>query len=79
MIPWLAPEEQEYVLPEGKRFSDRADQEAFIREWLRGSGMEREADGLDIQWYDAKYHSMAGCIFPMGDITRLIPDGDEVG
>lgn len=24
--------------------------------------------------YEARYHQIAGCIFPMGDITRLIPD-----
>lgn len=74
MIPWLTPEDQTFVLPEGKRFDTREGQEAFIREWLGKAGMGDEASELQIAWYDARYHQLAGCIFPMGDMTRLIPD-----
>ncbi|CAN0290511.1 unnamed protein product, partial [Hapterophycus canaliculatus] len=56
MIPWLGTEDQEFVLPEGRRYETREGQEAYIREWLRGSGMTREADDLGITWYDARYH-----------------------
>lgn len=58
MIPWLGPEDQHFVLPEGRRFEKREDQEAYIREWLRGSGMTSEADDLGITWYDARYHQV---------------------
>lgn len=76
MLPWVGLEDQQYVLPEGCRYETREGQEAYIRDWLRGSGMAEEAELLDIAWYDARYHQVAGCIFPMGDITRLIPDGE---
>ncbi|CAM9439961.1 unnamed protein product [Ectocarpus sp. 4 AP-2014] len=76
MIPWLGPEDQHFVLPDGHRYERMEDQEAFIRGWLRGAGMTSEADDLRIAWYDARYHQVAGCIFPMGDITRLIPDDE---
>ena len=76
MIPWVGLEDQKYVLPEGCRYETRVEQEAYIRDWLRASGMAEEADDLDIAWYEARYHQVAGCIFPMGDITRLIPDGE---
>eukprot|EP00752_Nemacystus_decipiens_P002053 g1966.t1 len=76
MIPWLGPEDQHFVLPEGRRYESKRDQESYIRDWLRGAGMTSEADDLGIAWYDARYHQVAGCIFPMGDITRLIPDDE---
>ncbi|CBN79076.1 Digalactosyldiacylglycerol synthase, family GT4 [Ectocarpus siliculosus] len=76
MIPWLGLEDQHFVLPDGHRYERKEDQEAFIRGWLRGAGMTSEADDLRIAWYDARYHQVAGCIFPMGDITRLIPDDE---
>ncbi|CAN0113027.1 unnamed protein product, partial [Laminaria digitata] len=76
MIPWVGLEDQKYVLPDGCRYETRQEQEAYIRDWLRASGMAEEAELLDIAWYEARYHQVAGCIFPMGDITRLIPDGE---
>ena len=76
MVPWLSPEDQPFVLPEGKRFDTREEQGAFVRDWLRKAGMEAEADDLRIFWYDARYHQLAGSIFPMGDLTRLIPDDE---
>lgn len=76
MIPWVGLEDQKHVLPEGCRYEAREEQELYIRDWLRASGMAKEADDLDIAWYEARYHQVAGCIFPMGDITRLIPDGE---
>lgn len=76
MIPWLKPEDQHFVLPDGSRFENQEEQEVVIRDWLRKAGMKTEANDLDIAWYDARYHQIAGCIFPMGDITRLIPDDE---
>lgn len=58
MIPWLGLEDQHFVLPDGHRYEKKEDQEAFIRDWLRGAGMTSEADDLRIAWYDARYHQV---------------------
>lgn len=51
MIPWVGLEDQEFVLPEGKRFDKQEEQEAYIRDWLRNAGMKQEADDLQIAWF----------------------------
>ena len=58
MIPWLGPEDQHFVLPEGRRYETKEEQESYIRDWLRGAGMTSEADDLGIAWYDARYHQV---------------------
>lgn len=58
MIPWLGLEDQDFVLPAGRRYETKAEQESYIREWLRGAGMTSEADDLGIAWYDARYHQV---------------------
>lgn len=58
MIPWLSLEDQDFVLPEGRRYETKREQESYIRDWLRGAGMTSEADDLGIAWYDARYHQV---------------------
>lgn len=61
MIPWVGLEDQAFVLPEGKRFAKRSEQEEYIRDWLRAAGMKEEADDLDIAWYVHLYICVVRC------------------
>ena len=62
MVPWLGLEDQEFVLPEGRRYESKEEQEAYAREWLRGAGVTTEADDLRLVWYDARYHQVRACL-----------------
>lgn len=76
MIPWLGPEDQHFVLPEGRRYETKGEQESYIREWLKGAGMTSEADDLGIAWYDARYHQVryyqfAACVAALGVLSSF--------
>ncbi|CAM9762322.1 unnamed protein product, partial [Phaeothamnion confervicola] len=74
LLPWLEPNDQAKVFPAGKRFATSVEQETVVRQWLLDAGMAAEAAKLRLVWYDGRYLPQMGSIFPMGDITRLIPD-----
>lgn len=76
MVPWVQAEDQDKLFPDGLRFSSPSEQSTYLREWLVKAGMEAEAEALDIVWYPARYLEKMGSIFPMGDITQLIPDDE---
>ena len=80
VLPWLELEEdREKLYGDGNLFENEIEQEAYIREWLKGAGLEEEScneTGLKIIWYPARYHDDLGSIFAMGDICSLIPDSD---
>ncbi|CEM37817.1 unnamed protein product [Vitrella brassicaformis CCMP3155] len=75
LLPWLEEDQQGIVFPKGKRFKTQDEQARYVKEWLSESaGMAEEAEELQIKFYRSRYHSEFGSIFPMGDITQLIPD-----
>jgi len=81
VIPWLELEEDRLeVYGQKHQFSNSAEQEVYIRNWLRDKAeMPKEADsevGLQIMFYPARYHPGLKSIFAMGDIPSLIPDSD---
>ena len=48
----------------------------YLRDWVRDrTGFEA---GFKVAWYPGIYVSRFGCILPVGDTTRYIPEG-EVG
>jgi hypothetical protein len=73
VIPWLELAEDQQELYH-QVFKNQQEQEAYIRNWLRDSAqMEDAADGLNIVFYPARYHSGLGSVFAMGDIISLLP------
>jgi len=77
MVPWLQREEQEVAFPPGVRFDHPDEQKAFVRKWLiEDAHLPRAAENLDIAFYSARYHDEYHSIFPMGDISALIPDDE---
>jgi len=77
VIPWLELEEDRAELYGTHKFDTPADQENFIRNWLRdGADMADVADDLKLIFYPARYHSGLKSIFAMGDILSLIDDRD---
>ncbi|KAL3904972.1 MAG: hypothetical protein SGILL_009865, partial [Bacillariaceae sp.] len=88
VLPWLEDAEDraklygpDWAAPD----KSCADQEAYIREWLRTSAhMPMEAadpseGGITIQWYPARYHASLSSIFALGDLCELIPPIDNSG
>ena len=77
MVPWLKREEQDTAFPPNLRFDHPDDQLKFVRKWLlEEANMPDAVDKLQISFYAARYHDEFHSIFPMGDITDLIPDED---
>lgn len=75
MVPWLDHADQEIAYPPGLRFNHPNEQREYVRNWLRHDAhLPAAAANLDITFYAASYHDEFHSIFPMGDITALIPD-----
>ena len=80
VIPWLSQEEDRKKLYAKYDFKTPADQEAHVREWLRDKAqMPEEADpetGIQILWYESRYHPTFMSIFSVEDICERISDED---
>lgn len=78
-LPWLERRvDQETVYGRNQAFESPADQEAYIRTWLRDTAaMPEAANDLRIRWYKAWYVPVENSVYSMGDIIALIP-ADEV-
>lgn len=75
LVPWLDAPDQEIAYPPGVRFAHPDEQKAYVRKWLaEDAKMPLAADKLELMFYSARYHDEYHSIFPMGDITGLIPD-----
>jgi digalactosyldiacylglycerol synthase len=75
MLPWLeVPADQERIYGKDRAFEKQADQEKYIRTWLRDSaGMKEASENLNIAWYPARVEPAENSVYGMGDITSLIP------
>jgi hypothetical protein len=76
MIPWLERrQDQEQVYGSQKLFETPAEQEQYIRTWLRDTAnLPSASEKLGIEWYTAWQNKAENSIYSMGDITALIPD-----
>jgi len=75
MLPWLERKEDQERVYGKDFFQNPADQEQFVRTWLRDSaGMPKASEDLKIEWYTAWQNKVENSIYSMGDITALIPD-----
>ena len=77
VIPWLELQEDQQELYGKHRFHNHADQEKYIKNWLKEEAdMGDVVDDLKIIFYPARYHSGLKSIFAMGDILSLISNRD---
>lgn len=75
MVPWLQMEEQDIAFPPGVRFTQPEEQREYVKKWLiEDAQLPLAAEKLEIQFYSARYHDEYHSIFPMGDVSALIPD-----
>ncbi|GJP57075.1 hypothetical protein CLOM_g16110 [Closterium sp. NIES-68] len=73
LLPWIPPSDQRVVHP-AHVFDTRAQQEAFVREWIhKRLGFEPV---FRISFYDAWYDPRKGSIFPLdrSDVSECVPD-----
>ncbi|CAM9885638.1 unnamed protein product [Ectocarpus sp. 12 AP-2014] len=73
MVPFLSLEDQPKVFPSGVTFDTPEEQEVWVRNWLDDAGLARESERLRLVFYPGRYHKDYGSIFPMGDLTLMIP------
>ncbi|CAN0196462.1 unnamed protein product [Ectocarpus sp. 6 AP-2014] len=73
MVPFLSLEDQPKVFPRGVTFDTPEEQEVWVRNWLEDAGLARESERLRLVFYPGRYHKDYGSIFPMGDLTLMIP------
>lgn len=77
MVPFLERDEDQTRVYGKIRFKAPAEQEDYIRNWLRESaGMEDAAADLRIKFYTAWQNKAENSIYSMGDITALLDDED---
>jgi digalactosyldiacylglycerol synthase len=74
VVPFIPLEEQKGLFPAGLEMKDRKMQEEHARNWLRNADLGEECDRLSMKFYDGHYHPSWGSIFPLGDLTALVPD-----
>ncbi|KAI3985029.1 hypothetical protein MKX01_004797 [Papaver californicum] len=72
VIPWLSLKDQELVYPNQITFQTLSDQKGYICRLLE----ERTGflSGFNITFYPGKFDKEKGSIWPVGDITEIIPD-----
>jgi len=59
------------------RFAQPDEQREYVKKWLvEDAGLPLAAERLEISFYSARYHDEYHSIFPMGDISALIPDDE---
>ena len=76
-VPWLEKEDQEIIFPKSLRFNHPNEQSEYVKKWLiEQANLPYAAEKLDIKFYSGRYHDEFHSIFPMGDITDLIPDDE---
>ena len=71
-VPWLAPQDQALVFPNGITFQRPEQQEEYVREWARKrTGLPCD---FQIKFYPGRYAVEKCSILPVGDPTSYIPD-----
>lgn len=75
LVPWLEREDQDIAFPPGLRFDHPDEQREYVKQWLTNeAGLPSAANNMNITFFSARYHDEYHSIFPMGDISALIPD-----
>ena len=74
-VPWIHPEEQSALYPDGQTFADPRAQEEAMREWLQHRDGEHAS--FRICFYPARYDVVRGSILPLGDTTKWTGPGNK--
>ncbi|KAK9788295.1 hypothetical protein WJX73_003516 [Symbiochloris irregularis] len=74
LVPWLAPQHQELVFPNGLRFEQPEEQEQHIRSWVQKRAGFWPT--FKVVFYAARYDQHLLGIFPVGDCTDYIPQAE---
>lgn len=75
LVPWLEREDQEIAFPPGIRFDHPDEQREYVKNWLTmDAQLPNAANNINITFFSARYHDEYHSIFPMGDVSALIPD-----
>jgi digalactosyldiacylglycerol synthase len=77
LVPWLELEDQNIAFPPGIRFKNPSEQREYVQQWLiEDAQLPVAAERLNIMFYTARYHDEFHSIFPMGDMSALIPENE---
>ena len=71
VLPWVPPEQQEVIFPEGLRFEKPVQQEQYVRWWCENKG-NIKVPNLKLLWYPATYRAFLGSVIQeYVDITQV--------
>mmetsp|Transcript_47659 Transcript_47659/g.137183 ORF Transcript_47659/g.137183 Transcript_47659/m.137183 type:complete len:679 (-) Transcript_47659:59-2095(-) len=77
LLPWLEKEDQMSLFPNKQFFEDPSEQEEAINKWCRERAkIDPSRVQLQLRWYRAKYVKSVGSIFPRGDCSKELGEGD---
>lgn len=77
LVPWLPLNEQHNIFSPSVRFNSPQEQKDFVINWLiEDAKLPNVVEKLDIRFYTGTYHDEYHSIFPMGDLSALIPDDE---
>jgi len=75
VMPWLAPEHQAFIYPDGELYESPEEQETYIRRWcVDRAKMDPAREGLTFRWYEASYVETVKSIFPKQDNSQVLVD-----
>jgi len=77
MLPWLEQDNQKTLFPKGQSFESPAAQEEAICRWCKERAkIDPENLPIRFRWYQAKYVENVRSIFPQGDVSLELGEGD---
>jgi len=81
VLPWLLPAQQPTLFPAGVTFDEPAEQEVWIREWLRRGSVADAAslERLTVRWYPGVYEEFLGAVIQRSrvDLTSVVPAAER--
>ena len=81
VLPWLEPEQQPTLFPEGLTFASPGDQASWVHRWLTSAGFDEAqlAQRLVLRWYPAIYEEFLGAIIQRSgvDVTQVVPPAER--
>ena len=73
LLPWLEDDADQETLFNGRVFTDKSEQESFVRDWISKNAPDADASSLKLGWYPSRYATGLGSILNLDDITSHIP------
>ena len=73
LLPWLEDDADQRTLFNGRVFTNKSEQESFVRDWISKNAPDADASSLKLGWYPSRYATGLGSILNLDDITSHIP------